>query len=854
MKSSTLTSRLPFTLSFALRDLRGGLMGFWLLLLCLALGVAAIGAVGLLSAAVDQAVERDARALLGGDLVAEAPGSEITDAELGEAVPFGSIARSTVRMNAVVMADATGKADAKVAAAPRHSLAVSLKGVEAPWPLVGEVVLDPPMPVAQALADHGVVVERSLLPRLGVKVGDQLTLGETRVTIRAVLQSEPERVQGIYGIGPRVIASIDTIRSAEILLPGAVATWSRAIVLPRGSDAGAVQAAIRADDPAARFRLRGIEEIQPQVARFTDRLASYLTIAALAALLTGGIGIGLAVQGWLVQRRAGIATLKALGATPGQVLRVYALQVTLVAAAAAILGALGAYGLASMARFLPAELVPFALDGVFAPWPLLRAALLGIATALLFAAWPLLDARDLPVAALLRPAVAESRHGSWKLRASVVTAGVLVVGGLAALTTPRPEIGAAFALAALAAALLLTLLGKAVLALLGMAAKNGPLVLRLSLARLNRPGSTALPVVVATGTALSVLATVLFVQQSLNSELQGALPERAPSVVFIDIQPDQVDRFDAVLAGFEGASLDQRAPVLRARVSEIKGVPVEQAAIGEKVRWTVQRDRGLSWTSTPPDQAALAAGSWWTADYAGPPLVSVEEDVAQGYGVGVGDTLSFNVLGRTIEAEIANLRREIDWSRARIDFVFLFSPGLIDQAPHTLISTVRVPPGTEPALLDAMAEALPNVTPISITEISRQVGDVLGKIAFAVQAVASVTLGAGLLVLLGALAASRRLRRQQIALMKVLGATRADLLRHFLIEHAATGFLSALVGLLVGTIAAYLLVGPFMNLAFTPAPGSAASLALGVIIVTGIVGAISTWRLLRTPIAPILRS
>ncbi len=840
--------RLPFALSFALRDLRGGLKGFWLLLLCLALGVAAIGAVGLLSAAVDDAVARDARGLLGGDLVAEASGSEITAAEIGDSLPPGSVARSTVRMNALVTSDTAGPGGA-----PR-SLAVSLKGVEDPWPLVGQVVLEPAIPVAQALADGGVVVERTLLPRLGVEVGDQLNLGEGRVTIRAVLVSEPERVQGLYGLGPRVIGALATIEKSGLLLPGAVTTWSRAIVLPPGTDVPAVQAAIRADNPGARYRLQGIEEIQPQVARFTDRLASYLTIAALAALLTGGIGIGLAVQGWLVQRRAGIATLKALGATPGQVLLVYALQVALVAALAALLGAVGAYALASLARLLPAELIPFALGDVFSPWPLLRAALLGIATALLFAALPLMDARDLPAAALLRPAAAETRHGAWKPRLLVVGIGVLLVGGLAALTTPRPEIGATFALAALLASLLLTLLGKAVLALVGMLARRGPLVLRLSLARLNRPGSTALPVVVATGTALSVLATVLFVQQSLDAELQNALPERAPSVVFIDIQPDQVQAFDQVLARFPDASLDQRAPVLRARVSGIKGVPVEQAAIGENVRWTVRRDRGLSWIDGPPGNAPLVAGSWWEKGYAGPPLVSVEDDVARGYGVGVGDTLSFNVLGRTVEAKVANLRQEIDWSRARIDFVFLFSPGVIDKAPHTLISTVRVPPASEPALLDAMAEALPNVTPISISAVSQQIGEVLAKIGFAVQAVASVTLGAGLLVLLGALAASRRQRRHQAAMMKVLGATRADLLRHFLIEHAATGLLSALVGLLVGGIAAFLLVGPFMNLTFAPGLGSASALAFGTVLVTGLVGAVSTWRLLARPIAPVLRA
>lgn len=832
---------MDFAFRFALRDLRGGLRGFGLLLVCLALGVGAIGAVGLVASAVDRSVERDARALLGGDLVVEASGTEIQPAEFGRTLPPGATSRSTVRTSAILLAPSG------------RSLAVTLKGVEQPWPLVGAVELDPPMPTETALADGGIVVERTLLPRLGVQVGDRLRLGDREVTIRAVLVSEPERVQGIYGVGPRVVADLATLRSANILLPGAIATWSRAVVLPPTSDPVAVQATIQHDLPGARFRTRSIADVQPQIARFTDRLASYLTIAALASLLTAGIGIGLAVQGWLVQRRSTIATLKALGATPMLVLGVFTLQVVMVAALAALIGAVLATLLAYAASFLPTEILPIPIAGSFSAWPLLRAAILGIATALLFATLPLLDARDLPTAALFRP-MAERSGGSLRGRAVALALGILVVAGLAALTTPRPEIGAVFALAALVTAGLLVLFGRLVLKLVHRLALRGPLTLRLALARLDRPGSTALPVVVATGTALAVLATVLFVHRSIEAELASALPERAPSVVFIDLQPTQVERFDQVLAEFPTVQVRQQAPVLRARVSAIKGVPVEQAAIAENARWTVQRDRGLSWSATiPPGSTDIVAGAWWPANYDGAPLVSIEDDIAAGYGVGVGDRLTFNVLGRDIEATVANIRREIDWSKARLDFVFILSPGLISKAPHTLITAVTVPPADEPRLLDAMAAAVPNVTPISISEVTRQVGAVIDRIAFAINGVALVTVGAGLLVLLGALAASRRQRRQQVAIYKVLGATRADLLRHFLIEHATIGLLAALVGVAIGTLGAWVLASQIMRLTFRFDGTTALLLLVGSMLVTGAVGAVSTWRILSRPAAPVLR-
>ena len=306
-----------------------------------------------------------------------------------------------------------------------------------------------------------------------------------------------------------------------------------------------------------------------------------------------------------------------------------------------------------------------------------------------------------------------------------------------------------------------------------------------------------------------------------------------------------------MVSGFEDAQVVQLAPVMRGRVVRIKGVPVDQTGIEH---WTLRRDRGLSYAARMPAGSEIVAGAWWPEDYAGPPLVSIEDDVAEAYGVGIGDTLGFNVLGRVIEAEIASLRAEIDWSQGRIDFVFLFSPGVLEAAPHTLAAAVDVPAAGEPILLDRMAEALPNVTPITIREVVARVGEVLGKIRLAVGVVGGVTLLSGILVLAGAVAAARRRHLYESVVLKVLGARRADLLRIFLIEYLGLGATAALAGGVLGTLGAAVIVIWVMHLPWIFAPRVVLLVLIVALAITLAAGFFGTWRLLGRPAASVLRA
>lgn len=294
--------------------------------------------------------------------------------------------------------------------------------------------------------------------------------------------------------------------------------------------------------------------------------------------------------------------------------------------------------------------------------------------------------------------------------------------------------------------------------------------------------------------------------------------------------------------------------MLRARIVRIAGVPVEQTRVAEHVAWTLERDRGLSYAAEQPAGSELSAGTWWPTDYAGPPLVSVEDEVALGYGVGVGDTLAFNVLGRVVEARIANLRREIDWGSGRLDFVFILSPGVLEGAPHTWLAAAEVPAEASASFVDRIADALPNVTPVEVRQVVQQVEETLGKIALAIRTVAAVTLVSGALVLAGAVGAARQRHRYQAVMLKVLGARHREVIGLFLAEYAVLGAAAAAVGVLIGSLAAYGVVWWFFGMTFYPALVTVALIVLLALALCLVAGAVGLLRTLGQSSAAVLRS
>ena len=851
--------RLGVAWRLAIRDLRGSWRGFGVFLASIALGVAAITAVGNLDRGVGDALRHDARRILGGDFTLEQASVPLSAGDLASLVPPGSRVSETIRTNAIARTGSGAKA------ADARALAVSLKAVDARHPLLGAVDLDPPQPLERAFhvtaanaaaatdgSAGGIVVEPAFLSRLGVAVGDRVRLGDGLVRVAAVLVREPDRLGAGLSLGPRVLLSIPTMQRLGVLQPGALVRYEYRVVVPAGTDVAAWTQAVQESHPDAGWRLQTASQVQPQAARLTDRLATFLTLAGLATLITGGLGIGLAVHNHLARRIATIATLKCLGAPGQMIFAIFLTQVAALAAVGTACGLLAGQLLPLALRLLPANTLPvLPAYGLYAG-PLALAGACGMLTAVAFATWPLAMAREVTPANLFRTA---SESGRRRPRARyLVLLGVVIaaLAGLAILGVPRPQVGLWFVLGTAACLVGLAILGRLFLWALGHLAGRGGFAWRLALGTLKRPGSGAIPVVVALGTGLAVLTMVGLLQHGLEAAVEESLPSRAPSTLFIDLQPAQRGAFERDVATAGGRVL-QVLPSLRARVVRIKDTPVDAALLPSDVRWTVTHDRGLTYLENRPQRLDLVAGTWWPSGYDGPPLLSLDAEVARGYGVGVGDSLTFNVLGRAIDARIASLRPPVDWSSGRLDFMFIMSPGLISKAPHTLAASIDIPPDGESRLLNTLATAMPNVTPISIRDIVAQLTTVLGKIGFAVDVVAAVTLAAGLLVLVAAVAAAHARHLYESVLLKVLGATRAVILRSFLVEYGVMGAVAAATGGLLGSLGAWAIAVFAMHLPWRFDPWIVAGIALTAVGLALLVGGLGLLRVLGRPAAPVLR-
>ena len=838
-------------LRFALRELRGGLRGFYVFIGCIALGVMAIAGVGSFARSLTDGLAREGRVILGGDLSFSLIHREATAPE-----------RAFVDRSGKVSAAATMRAMARTAD-DRLAL-VEIKAVDAAYPLYGTVALEPAIPLEAALAKRGdafgVAVEATLLARLDLKIGARLTLGAVPIEIAAVIRNEPDKLAAGIGFGPRVILSDAALRATGLLQPGSLVRWHYRIAVPGGSDgaAKAVIAQAAAQTPDAGWEIRTRTNASPALERNVERFTQFLTLVGLTALLVGGVGVANAVKSHLDRKRDVIATLKSLGATGGRVFAIYLVQVIALALIGSVIGlALGAaLPFAISAAF--GAIMPLPVAPALHPGELALALVYGVLTALAFALWPLGRAHDVPVSALFRDEIARERR--WP-RKRYMLATVLVIGllsALAILLAYDRRIAAVFVVAAAAVFVALNLIARLLMAIARRLPHARATVLRLAIANIHRPGALTPTIVLSLGLGLALLVTVIEIDGNLRRQFMAALPDRAPSFYFVDIQSADAERFDAFIRERAKGTALERVPMLRGRIVSVNGVRAEDIKAQPSAAWVLQSDRGITYAAEQPQGSRLAEGTWWGAGYQGPPLISMEKKIADGLGLRIGDPMTVNVLGRNITAQVANLR-SVDWQSLGINFVLVFSPGTFAGAPHSHIATLTYPGGggsaaDEIALVKAVADAFPGVTTVRVKDALEAVGGIITNLVLAVRGASVVALVAAVLVLGGALAAGHRHRVYDAVVLKTLGATRRRLVAAYALEYLLLGVATALFGVAAGSVAAWLVVTNIMNLPFTWLPAPAAGAAFGALLVTVAFGLIGTVTALGHKPAPVLRN
>ncbi len=835
---------IPLSIRFALRELRGGLQGFYIFLACLTVGVAAIAGAGSLGAAITEGMRAEGQAILGGDVALELNYRDANATERAHMQASGAVSLSR-DMRAMVKSYANNV-----------RTLIELKAVDDAYPLFGAVSLRENVELQSALAQQGglwgAVIEAPLAQRLNAQAGTMLRIGAQDFQVRGIIIREPDRASGGLALGPRVMIAIGALDATKLVQPGSLQVRHYRIKFQTGVDLKGWLAALNTKFPDAAWRVRDRDNSAPSTQQFLDQMAMFLTLTGLTALVVGGVGAGNAVHGFLQRKRVTIATLKCLGAQGGVIFRIYLTQIVLLALLGIAIGLGIGTAIPFMLAALLAELLPVPAHFAVYPMPLVYASTFGLITAVLFAIWPLARAREISAAALFRDLVAPARR--WPrpvyIVATAAFTGVLV--GLAFLIAGDARFAFWFVIGIAASFIVLRLLAAAIMGL----ARNIPTPsrpeLRLALANLHRPGSPAPAVLLSLGLGLSLLVTIAMVEGNITRQVTDRASNDAPAFFFIDIQSTDIENFRQVANGIDGVSAVESMPTLRGRIIRLKNKPATAESVPPEARWALRGDRVLSFAATAPKDTVLAAGEWWPQDYSGPPLLSLDAQLARDMGLAIGDALTVNVLGRDIEARIVNLRR-IDWSTMGVNFALIFSPGLISSAPHSHLATARAIEAAETPLHNAVTDQFPGVSVVRVRETLETVNGLLNNLAMAVRSAGGVTLVTGMLVLAGALAAGHGQRVYDAVLLKVLGATRARVVFAYAAEYALLGLAAAGLASLIGTIAAYMTVTHLMRADFVFLPGTLALTLAGTVFLTIFLGLAMTWRVLGQKAAGVLR-
>jgi putative ABC transport system permease protein len=808
----------------------------------------AIAGVGSVAGSLSEGLEHQGRTLLGGDISFALFQREANPRELAFLGAHGQVSAAVTMRG--------------MARAPNGELAlIDMKAVDRAYPMLGDVALDPQLPLSEIFAQRdgtfGAAADPVLLDRLGLKIGDNVTVGNIALVIRSIVTAEPDKLSsGGIGFGPRFLVSIDALRATGLLQPGALVRWSYRVLLPDNVAPDRIIDEARKALPEAGWEIRSRSNASPQLERSITRFTQFLTLVGLAALLVGGVGVANAVKSHLDTRRDVIATFKALGATAQDVFAIYLVQIVLLAGIGALIGlAIGA-ALPYLIVGLFGDMLPLPIDPTFHPFELALAFIYGLLTALAFAMWPLARAHDVPVAALFREGVDYEfrwpRRQYLMLTALVAALLIAVAIGLAY----DKRVAAAFVVSSLGVFALLRGLASLLMGIAKRLPRPRFTMARLALANIYRPGALTPSVVMSLGLGLAVLVTITQIDGNLRRQFMAALPDRAPSFYFLDIPAGEADHFGSFLKQANPSATIDNVPMLRGRIVAAKGVRAEDLKPAQDVEWVLQSDRGITYTNDVPNGSKVVEGAWWPAGLTGEPQVSLEKKIADGFDLKIGDEITVNVLGRDITAKIANLRT-VDWQSLGVNFVLVFSPNAFAGAPHTNVATLTEPvssAASDAKIIRAVASAYPSVTSVRVREALQSIGTVITNLTLAIRGASSVTLIAAILVLGGALAAGHRHRVYDAVILKTLGATRARLIGAYTLEYLMIGFATAVFGVAAGSIAAWQIVTRLMNLTFVWQAGSAAIVVCAALVVTIGLGLAGTLLALHQKPAAVLRN
>jgi len=843
---------------FAAREMRAGLRGFIIFFSCIVLGVTAMAGVGGVSSLISNEFALQGQTILGGDVRITITQDEATAEELAYFTAQGQVASSIWMRSMIRLVEAPDQVREPSATASRQQLA-EIKAIDDVYPLYGTFETAPVGNFQTLFAPRdgiaGVVLAPALLQRLGAEIGDLVEIGTHIFEIRAVVTNEPDLLSEGLQLGLRVFMARDVLTNTGLLQKGSLYAQIYKIAMLQSANLDGFQEQLKQKFPQRRWNLRERTNAAPTLEVNIKRFLQFLTLVGLTALIIGGTGIAQAVSVYLEKKREVIAIFKTLGASGAFIVRLYLIQIMMIGLMAIMTG----LGLALLVPIFVKQILhsfmPMSDGLVFYPFSLLNAAGFAFFSILAFALIPLGRTRDSHVTTLFR-SVNITKHATSPLLYRLTCIFLLLlIAGCAVLLGNDRRLALIFIVAMAGVFLVLKFLDLMIESLARRFSHSRFLGIRLALGNIHRPGSLTAAVIRALGLSLTLLVALTTLDGNLRRQLSATTLNQAPVFFFLDIAGTEGELFRQSLARLAPEGKIEMMPTLRARITHLKNIPAEQADIDEDGRWVLRGDRNVGFSHHMTEETILTKGTWWEENYNGPPLVSFSAREAARLKLDIGDQISVNVLGRTIEARIASLRK-VDWDSMKMNFVMIFSPNTFVGAPYSYLATLTMAPDEEKEaeIATRLGQDFPSMTIISTRDTLQNARDLADQIGLGVLASAAIVLLTSILVLAGALSAGNEKRAQMAVILKILGARRRTLMGAFILEYALLGSLTALFAFIAGSSAGIWVAKFRMNLSqVTLIAESAIFVLVAALILSVGLGLISTWRILGQKPSRVLR-
>ena len=834
------------TTRFALREIRFAFKQFRIFIACLFLGTAIIAAVGSVTTNIAESLARDARIFLGGDVEIETNQRLLTEEEMAYVIDTAEEISVVSELRA--MAHTEDFSDSSL---------IEVKAVDDLYPLFGELETNSSLSRNELLAfkdgHWGAVPLEAIATRLGIDIGDKINIGSLVYEVRGVTAKEPDSSNVGFQLAPSILVSSESMEDTGLITFGSLVEYNYRLRLADGADAKLYEETIEEAFPESDWRVRNKSNGGGSAQRFIDRMGQFMTLVGLTALLVGGVGVSNAVHGYLNSKNNTIATFKILGAQSDTIFQIYLQQILIMAAIAISLGLFVGGALPFLfADFLESKM-PIEISREFYFAPLAVAAFYSILICLIFTLWPLAKAKNISARQLFRIEISEPGENNIP-KNFLITIIVMIVMMLTIVfyTAQYRELTGYFIGGMIASFALL--FGTGILVRKGVSClprRYSP-ALRIALSNIMRPGNSTLSIILSLGLGLILLTAIALVEFGLDSEIERRVETDAPSYFFLDIQKAYHDSFKDHMLSQEGTSLFRTVPNLRGRISHVKGVPSDEVEISPEMRWVLRGDRGMTFTDEVPEDNKLVEGDWWPIGYEGEPQVSLSQDVYEALELVLGDRITINVLGRNFEVAVRSVR-SVDWGTFGINYAMMFDPNMLSDAPYTYVGTLKSTPELETTNYQAITRTYPNVTTVRLKEVLENVQFLLLQIKGAIDVMASITIVSGILVLSGAIAAGHKGRVYDSAVLKVVGATRMDILKAYIFEFVILGVATGVVAILLGTVAAYGIVVGIMELEWTFSLQIPLITVVAANFITMSIGMFSIWKAMSVRPVQVLR-